>query len=89
MAEIIGICCFFSEAVCGIALILGYRSQVAAGLLIPILIGATWAHRDAGWLFVNEGGGWEYPLVLVLMAVVQVLLGNGKYAVEKERYDEK
>ncbi|WLQ15969.1 DoxX family protein [Hahella aquimaris] len=75
---------FFVEAVSGIALIIGFHSQIAAVMVAPVLLGATWAHWDAGWLFANEGGGWEYPLVLVLMAVTQVFLGNGRYAITKE-----
>ncbi|ABC30528.1 predicted membrane protein [Hahella chejuensis KCTC 2396] len=75
---------FFVEAVSGIALIVGFHSQIAAAMVAPILLGATWAHWDAGWLFENEGGGWEYPLVLVLMAATQIFLGNGRYTITKE-----
>ena len=89
LPEVLAYVVFFLEAICGIALILGYKSQIAAVLLIPVLIGATWAHWDAGWLFINEGGGWEYPMVLVLMAVIQSLTSNGKYALEKEPFNEK
>jgi len=71
---------FAVEAIAGIALILGVHSRWFAALAIPVLLGATWAHWPSGWLFTNNGGGWEYPLFLSLMAVVQVGLGNGKYA---------
>lgn len=75
---------FFLEAAAGIALVLGFYSQIAAALLIPVLLGATWAHWQSGWLFTNEGGGWEYPMVLVVMAMTQVCLGNGLFALTKE-----
>ena len=72
---------FFIEAVAGVALILGFNTRFFAGLVIPILLGATWAHSSNGWLFTNAGGGWEYPLLLSIMALVQIGLGDGKYAI--------
>ena len=71
---------FAIEAVAGIALILGIKTRVFSALVIPVLLGATWAHSSSGWLFSNAGGGWEYPLLLVVMAFTQVALGDGKYA---------
>ena len=71
---------FLIEVVSGIALILGVQSRLVSVLVIPVLLGATWTHWGNGWLFTNTGGGWEYPLILVLMALVQINLGNGMYA---------
>ena len=73
---------FLLEALSGIALILGIQSRLAAAAVIPMLLGATWAHWCNCWLFTNTGGGWEYPLILTLMALVQVNLGDGKYALK-------
>ncbi len=73
---------FAVEAVAGLALILGYQTRFAALLLIPVLLGATWAHLGNGWLFTNSGGGWEYPLVLVGLSVAQVTLGSGAFALD-------
>ncbi|MEQ8665717.1 MAG: DoxX family protein [Rhodospirillales bacterium] len=65
----------------GALLILGiYVPLVSVGLL-PILLGATWAHAGNGWVFSAEGGGWEYPLFLTLSTAVLALVGAGKYAV--------
>lgn len=71
---------FSIEVVAGIALILGVQTRVFSALVIPVLAGATWAHSGNGWLFTNEGGGWEFPLFLTAMALVQVCLGDGKFA---------
>ena len=71
---------FAMEVIAGVALLLGIKTRVFSVLVIPVLLGATWAHWSSGWLFTNSGGGWEYPLVLVMMAVVQTGLGAGKYA---------
>jgi putative oxidoreductase len=74
---------FCIEVAAGVALLLGLHTRLFAALVIPILLGATWAHAANGWLFTNAGGGWEYPLALALMAVVQCGLGGGKYTVRQ------
>ena len=71
---------FMIEAVAGAALVLGVRTRLFSVLIIPVLLGATWAHGSSGWLFTNAGGGWEYPLFLSAMALVQLVLGGGRYA---------
>lgn len=71
---------FAAEAVGGVLLVLGIQTRWIALALIPILAGATWVHWGNGWLFTNDGGGWEYPFLLVILAVVQFLVGDGKYA---------
>ncbi len=72
---------FAAEAAGGLALILGFQTRTVAVLLMPVLLGATWAHSGNGWVFSADGGGWEYPLFLTLSAAVQALLGGGAYAV--------
>jgi putative oxidoreductase len=74
---------FIVEVITGVALIIGFYTRSAALALIPITLGATWAHFGAGWLFSNEGGGWEYPLFLTIALAVQALLGSGTYAFRK------
>lgn len=74
---------FAAETAGGLALILGYQTRTVAVFLIPVLLGATWAHSGNGWVFSAEGGGWEYPLFLAVTAVVQALLGGGAYALTK------
>jgi putative oxidoreductase len=76
---------FLLEAVGGVALILGVYTRWAAALLVPVALGATWAHLGAGWLFSNEGGGWEYPLFLAVAAAAQALLGDGALALRPSR----
>jgi putative oxidoreductase len=71
---------FAAEALGGIALLLGVATRAVSLALIPVLLGATWAHAGSGWLFTNTGGGWEYPLFLTLATAVQALLGAGAYA---------
>lgn len=72
------------EILGGIALILGIQTRIAATLLTLISLGATWAHSNAGWLFTNEGGGWEYPAVLTFMTASLIFSGAGRFAVKPD-----
>ena len=81
LPEILAYIVFAVEAVAGVALLLGFKTRLFSALVIPILLGATWAHSANGWLFNNAGGGWEYPLLLTIMAVAQLGMGDGKYAI--------
>lgn len=76
---------FALEAIGGILLILGVQVRLVSAILLPILAGATWAHWGNGWMFGYPNGGWEYPLYLTLLAGVQILLGEGAYALQKSR----
>ena len=76
---------FGAEAIGGVLLILGVKTREAALVLVPVLLGAAWAHWKNGWLFTNAGGGWEYPLFLAAAAVVMALLGDGAYALGRPR----
>lgn len=76
---------FLAEAVGGILLILGIHTRWVALALSPILIGATWAHLGNGWVFTAANGGWEYPLYLFVLCIVQAMLGDGAYALAPSR----
>jgi putative oxidoreductase len=71
-----------SELMGGLLLVGGiYTRWVALGLF-PILLVATFkAHGANGWLFTNQGGGWEFPAFFAVATVVQFLLGDGAYAI--------
>lgn len=69
-----------AETVAGIALLLGIGSRYVALALLPVLFGALWVHAGNGWVFSAPNGGWEYPLYLIVLSVVQALLGDGAYA---------
>ena len=71
------------EVAGGTALILGIYPRLVALLSLPILVGAAWAHLGNGWLFSNEGGGWEFPVLLVVLAVVVAIQGAGSFAIRR------
>ncbi len=77
---------FAAEAAGGIMLVLGIQARWVALALIPALAGAIiWAHGANGWVFTAPGGGWEYPLYLIVLSIAQALLGDGQYALSHSR----
>jgi putative oxidoreductase len=77
---------FAAEAVGGLLLILGIQSRWVAMALLPALFGAiVWVHGANGWVFTATNGGWEYPAFLIAASVVQILLGDGAYALSRSR----
>jgi putative oxidoreductase len=71
-----------AELAGGIALILGLWTRAVSLALIPILLGAVFAHWGAGFFFSNQGGGWEFPAFWAVALGVQALIGNGAYALK-------
>lgn len=69
-----------AELIGGTLILAGAWSRWVTAALVPLLIGATWAHAGNGWLFTAPNGGWEYPAFLTIAALVQVLLGDGRFA---------
>ena len=76
----LGYVVFAAELIGGILLVAGIGSRYVAVALVPIMLGALWAHSGNGWVFSGNGGGWEYPLFWTAALVAQVLLGDGAYA---------
>lgn len=71
---------FAAELAGGLLLIAGVGTRWVSAALVPVLLGATWAHVGNGWSFSAPNGGWEYPAFLTAATIVQALLGNGAYA---------
>jgi putative oxidoreductase len=71
---------FAAELLGGLALLFGVYARQAALLLVPLLIGAAWAHLPNGWQHTSPNGGWEYPAFLAAASVVQWLVGDGALA---------
>jgi putative oxidoreductase len=70
------------ELAIGVGLILGILVRAASIASLPILIGALVVHLPNGWVFSAPNGGWEFPALWIVLAVVQALLGAGAYAVK-------
>jgi putative oxidoreductase len=70
----------FAELGGGVLLLLGVHTRLVALGLVPILLGAIATHWKAGFYFTSQGGGWEFPALLLLLVGVQALVGNGAFA---------
>lgn len=68
------------ELICGIFILTGifirYSSLV---IIIFLLFAIKLAHLDKGYFLQN--GGYEYALNLLVLSIILVLLGGGKYQV--------
>ena len=72
-----------AELAGGIALILGLWTRWVSLALLPILLGAVFAHWGAGFFFMNQGGGWEFPAFWAAALAALALLGDGAYALKR------
>jgi len=70
------------EVIGGLALIAGVFTRYVAIAMIPVLLSATFVHSGAGWVFSNEGGGWEFPAFWAAALIVQAMLGDGAFALK-------
>jgi putative oxidoreductase len=70
---------FFAELVGGALILAGIGTRWVAAALVPVLLGATWAHAGNGWLFNAPNGGWEYPAFLTVASIAVALLGDGAF----------
>ena len=64
---------FAAEAIGGALLLANVATGWVSLALIPVLAGALWVHAGNGWVFSAAGGGWEYPLLLIVLSVVVAL----------------
>lgn len=74
------------EVLGGVALILGYRTRIAALVTIPVLLGAiAFVHIHNGFFFNDKNGGWEYPAFWIITLIVQAMLGGGAFSMDANR----
>ncbi|HJV96995.1 MAG TPA: DoxX family protein [Albitalea sp.] len=74
---------FGVELLGGLALVFGVYARQVSLALVPIMLGAAWVHLPNGWAHTSPGGGWEYPLFLVVVSVALWLLGDGALAIRR------
>jgi putative oxidoreductase len=74
---------FVAELAGGIALVLGIYPRQAALCLVPVMAAAAWVHMPNGWVHTSPGGGWEYPVFLVVASVALWLIGDGAWSLRR------
>ena len=62
-----------AEVIGGVLLLANVATGWVALALLPVLGGALWVHSGNGWVFSANGGGWEYPLFLIVVSVAVAL----------------
>ena len=67
----------------GIALILGLWTRWVSLALLPIMLGAIFAHAGNGFFFTAANGGWEFPAFWAVALAVQALIGGGALALKR------
>jgi len=67
----------------GLGILLGALTQIAAIGPLIIMLGAVYFHKFKwGDPFVSKKGGYEYPFILAIIALVLILMGGGAYSVD-------
>ena len=74
---------FLAELLGGIALVLGLYARQIALLLVPVMATAAWVHVPNGWVHTSVGGGWEYPVFLIIASLSLWLIGDGSWALRR------
>jgi putative oxidoreductase len=80
---VVGYLTILGELGGGTLLIFGVATSLVAIVLVPLIIGTiVMVHGSKGWMFSNEGGGWEFPAFWSAALVVQALLGSGPFSLD-------
>lgn len=74
---------FAFELIGGIALVLGVYARQVALALTPVMAAAALVHLPNGWVHTSPGGGWEYPVFLLVASFALWLAGDGALAIRR------
>lgn len=76
---------FAAELLGGTAILVGLYARQASLALLPVMLAAATVHMGNGWVFTNQGGGWEYPVFLTAASLALWLAGDGALALRRSR----
>ena len=74
---------FAVELIGGIALLLGIYARQVALALVPIMAAAAWVHFPNGWVHTSAGGGWEYPVFLIVVSIAYWLMADDRLTIRR------
>ena len=76
---------YMGELIAPIFIILGLYARVAAGVLVFNMLAAIYLAYGFSFTTSKYGGlAWETPLLFLIMSLLVILLGSGKYAVNSK-----
>ena len=76
---------YIGELIAPIFIILGLYARIAAGVLAFNMLTAIYLAYGFSFAVSKYGGlAWETPLLFLIMSILVVLLGSGKYAVNSK-----
>lgn len=78
---------FLMEIMGGIAIFAGFHGRWVSLLLMPVMLVAATTHFANGWVHTSPGGGWEYPVFLLVASAAHFFLGDGAFAIVGEKTD--
>ena len=76
---------FAVELLGGAAILLGVYARQVSLALTPVMAVAASVHFGNGWLFTNQGGGWEYPVFLAVASIALWLVGDGALSLRRSQ----
>jgi putative oxidoreductase len=86
LPEVLAYGVYVGEILAPIFLIIGWKSRVWAGVMVFSMVVAIYLTKLGSFLSLGTHGSWalELPMFYLLSALAIVLLGSGKYAVERD-----
>ena len=76
---------YMGELIAPIFIILGLYARIAAGVLVFNMLTAIYLAYGFSFTTSKYGGlAWETPLLFLIMSLLVILLGSGKYAVNSK-----
>jgi putative oxidoreductase len=69
-----------TEISCGLGFAVGLLTPLTAAGFVGILSVATWTHKGKFFIFKD---GWEYNLMLALLAILVAVTGPGKFSLDR------
>lgn len=84
----LGVFIIFTEFIGALLLIAGWATRIWALLILGIMAGATLTEHWKNGFFMDwngqiSGEGYEYHLAIMLLSVILVLKGGGKFAADR------
>lgn len=74
------------EVVAGILVVIGLGTRLAAFMIALFMVGAVAGRLSEGFFWT--GGGYEYPLVLLLLAIAVTVRGGGQRSLDRRQHTE-